>query len=66
MKLSELEFSKLSASFRTISGAIDDLLSLQEGLVSRNVIEELEGVYKQLKAELKKRGYSEEEIADLT
>lgn len=64
--LSRLEVTELVINYRNIEEVLEKLAGIEGELVKEEIIEEIRAIYKQLKAELQSRGYSEEEIADMS
>lgn len=64
--LKQIEFSDLSSSFRAIDVALDRLNTVEDGLISDETINQIRECYVRIEEELRRRGYSAEEIADMT
>jgi len=64
--LSHMEPANLTNNLRTIREALDKLAEVEAGLIAGETIEQINEAYRTLEAELKRRGYSDEEIADVS
>lgn len=64
-KLSQMEDATLTANLRVLRAALNNLAEVEADLIADQTIQQINDVYRRLEDELRRRGYSDEEIADL-
>lgn len=62
--LSNMDVPDLIADYRSVDAALQQLVEI--ALINDRALQPIQDVRAQLKTELKRRGYSEEQIADLS
>ncbi|MFW5708812.1 MAG: hypothetical protein ACOCX5_01195 [Chloroflexota bacterium] len=63
--LSHLEDTELLSNYRTLSEILGNLASLEESLITDETLDQIKQAYQRVIDELKSRGYSQDEIADM-